>query len=254
MTIFDASSSIRADVEFMGIPMFKTDAFVLNMCVDGKNIFVDIRRLLHHARMVQNLDRVGDTKLAVRCGMFTGVDENPDGSLHVYKGKTFVGSYDNMTDAALARCKDLQEKPAEKRPREEDKEEEGKDDAKDDDAAPSKRHKTASRMSQRNTKTINYVESDDEDSDDEDSDDDSGGEEESQIPDEEESQPPAYEPTSPAYSPTSQTYSPTSPKYEPTSPKYDPTGADDDDVEFVGSRTVEERNADGFKNAIVLDD
>ena len=77
---------------------------------------------------------------------------------------------------------------------------------------------------------------------------------------------PAYSPTSPAYSPTSPTYSPTSPAYQPTSPPYQPRyqptspayqpGGDDvdddgadDEVECLGKRTAEDRNAIGFDPA-----
>jgi len=68
---------------------------------------------------------------------------------------------------------------------------------------------------------------------------------------------PAYSPTSPAYSPgyspTSPAYSPTSPRYQPTSPAYQPGGDDDDDeddeVECLGKRTAEDRNAIGFDPA-----
>ena len=67
---------------------------------------------------------------------------------------------------------------------------------------------------------------------------------------------PAYSPTSPAYSPgyspTSPAYSPTSPRYQPTSPAYQPGGDDDDEddeVECLGKRTAEDRNAIGFDPA-----
>ena len=59
---------------------------------------------------------------------------------------------------------------------------------------------------------------------------------------------PPYQPTSPAYSPP---YQPTSPAYSPTSPAYQPGGDDDDDgeVECLGKRTADERNAIGFDPA-----
>jgi len=72
---------------------------------------------------------------------------------------------------------------------------------------------------------------------------------------------PAYSPTSPAYSPTSPAYSPTSPAYSPTSPAYSPTffspgpykpdgdAGGDSQVEFLGKRTPEERDAIGFDPA-----
>jgi len=82
---------------------------------------------------------------------------------------------------------------------------------------------------------------------------------------------PGYSPTSPGYSPTSPPYSPpyqpTSPPYQPTSPAYSPPyqptspayqqpGGDDDDdddgadeVECLGKRTAEDRNAIGFDPA-----
>ena len=220
--IFDATNSFSS-VDFLDhTPTFRRDNFMLTLHIDGATVEVDVRRLLHHASCVTSVDKVGDIKLAVRNGRFTGVDA----SLNVYdgigvsRGKEFLGVFDNMTEAALARAKNFAPPssfPPKKKRRviiDDD------DDARDKDVDDVETSPARPRPSLR----VQVPESCD--------------------------LPPTSSLTVPGYSPTSPDYSPTSP---PASPGRSTT-QDCDDVEIVNVVTLDERNKKGFANAINLDE
>jgi len=240
---FDATSSFSSVDSFDHTPTFRRDNFMLTMHIDGRSVKVDVRRLLHRASCVTSADKIGDTKLAVRNGRFTGVDE----SLRVYpriavtRGKEFLGLFDNMTEAALARANrthSVPKTPPKKKRRViiDDEDDTVDDNARvDEDETP---------LPARPSLRVQVPESGDPPST-------SCGYSPTA---------PGYSPTAPGDSPTSPSYSPTSPGYSPTSTGYSPTSPpgrsttqDCDDVQIVKVVTLDERNKKGFANAINLD-
>ena len=101
---FDATGSISTDLALDHTPCFNRDTHVLNIYVSGKKITLDVRSLLHHAGCIDRQSRKGTTKLAVRQGRFAGIEQRND-EFVATSGRTVIGSFSNVTDAALARAR-----------------------------------------------------------------------------------------------------------------------------------------------------
>jgi hypothetical protein len=101
---FDATRALSTDLTFDHTPCFNRDTHVLQIYVSGKRITLDVRSLLHHAGCIDRQSRKGTTKLAVRQGRFAGIEQRDDEFVAV-SGRTVIGSFSNVTDAALARAR-----------------------------------------------------------------------------------------------------------------------------------------------------
>ena len=270
--MWDASCALNTQLS--RTPLFDRSTFTLDILTGEANVpvTIDIRALLHHVGCINTVDRLVDgTKLPTRQGRFTGITEPdcPDGEFVASKGQTTLGKSKSITEACLLRLGTKRKRPVE--------DSAGSshivdiDDDDNDDPPPKKTRPSPLDLD------ATYVQPDYTGGD--------RGEELAHSPSgtrhprwptndsvnqTTSRNPTSYSPTSPRYSPTSMTYSPTSPSYSPTSPSYpppttettdpppttDPPTTDlpmDDECEFVGMTTFEERNAAGFANAINLD-
>ena len=104
---FHANAAIVTDLSFPYDPVFRTDTFLLSIPIGNSTLSIDVRALLHHSASVASVDHDGTTKLAIRNGRFTGVElvVGDDGPKCVAShGKTVLGSFDTMTEAARKRA------------------------------------------------------------------------------------------------------------------------------------------------------
>ena len=221
---------VKTNMTFDRDPHFDESTFLLNMYAHGERIQVDVRHLLHSASCVTSVNKHTEGNLAIRRGCFAGVQETGDGRLAVTKGNQLIGVYDNMTDAANARARP----PSIPIPHFSNRKRNiVEDDSGDDEVSiPCKKPHLTVEVSRGDSPVCaGYSPT-------------SPGYSPTS---------PGYSPTSPGYSPTSPGYSPTAPGYSPTSPGYSPPKGGEDDVTITKERTVDEKNEEGFKNAIMID-
>ena len=220
---------------------FDTGTFELSIRLNDATITVDVRTLLHMSGCLTAADRDGATKIPVRAGRFTHVEDADDGRFAV-KNASDLGTFKTPFEAAMARVSHKQTRCT--------------------TSGSTARKATVARGKRKRPRVV--------------VDDDSSDETEAECASPVKPRPPtspSYVPFSPAYSPTSPSYNPCSPSYEPTLPLYVPDSPeysrttplaadagpsaanedDDDEVEIVGERTLAQRDEQGFANAIDVD-
>lgn len=240
----DASAAVATDVSGALVSRFDPSTFELGLRLSNDtSITVDVRGLLHLGASVSKVDSVGTTKLAVQDGKFEGIQ----GSIGCYSVESHsdLGVFRNVTAAAAARVRRLG--PTRNRRLRRVVVESDDEDDRLSPTSEGARRGPCGPWGPRPSSRVPHL--------------DTPWFPSSPVGRARQSSP-AYSPTSPPYAPTSPSYAPFSPAYSPTSPPYAPTspvsgepvGAQVDDVQIVRVSTRVERDAQGFADAIDVDE